>query len=148
MRPYVLLARDDPLAEQAAVRLEQLTEKEMVTLDLPVTEDFFHGLLHAHGLRPSIGYRTKSYEMVRSLVGTGAYFALLIMKPVTERAYDGSELVCRPIADKVPTPHYGLAFPRTVEPTGIVRAFSEVCHEILEKKDLARIFYVRGNGEG
>lgn len=143
VRPYVLLARDDPLAEKSTVRLKDLTQKEMVTLDLPVTEDFFHGLFYAHGLKPNIGYRTKSYEMVRSLVGTGAYFALLIMKPVTERAYDGSELVCRPIAEKVPTPNYGLAFPRTVQPTRLVGAFSDICRTILKEEDLARIFYVR-----
>lgn len=142
VRPYVLLAKDDPLAEKQSIRLKDLTKKEMVTLDLPVTQDFFHGLFYGQGLKPNIGFRTKSYEMVRSLVGTGAYFAILIMKPVTECSYDGSALVCRQIADKVPTPHYGLAYARTVEPTRLVRAFGEICRQKLKEEDLARIFYV------
>ena len=148
VRPYVLLARDDPLAKKSAIRLKDLTQKEMVTLDLPVTQDFFHGLFYAHGLQPNIGFRTTSYEMARSLVGTGAYFAILIMKPVTEQSYDGSPLVCRPIADKVPTPNYGLAYSKSVEPTRLVTAFSEICRQILREEDLARIFYVRHRGDG
>ena len=121
-----------------------LVDKEMVTLDLPVTQDFFHGhFFYAHGLQPKIGYRTKSYEMTRSLVGTGAYFAILIMKPVTEQAYDGSLLACRPIADDVATPHYGLAFQQSVRTTRLVEAFTRLCHQILREEDLARIFYVR-----
>ena len=143
VRPYVLLAQSDPLAAAPAVHLRDLVDKEMVTLDLPVTQEFFHGLFYAHGLRPKIGYRTKSYEMTRSLVGTGAYFAILIMKPVTEKAYDGSPLVCCPIADEVATPHYGLAFHDQVRTTRLVTAFSDLCRHILKKEDLARIFYVR-----
>lgn len=143
VRPYVLLAESDGLAKKSSIRLRDLVDKEMVTLDLPVTEDFFHGLFYSHGLQPKIGYRTRSYEMVRSLVGTGDYFAILIMRPVTEHAYDGSSLVCRPIADKVATPHYGLAFHNQVRITGLVQAFGDFCKRILKEEDLAKVFYVR-----
>lgn len=143
VRPYVLLAGSDPLAGRPAIRFGDLVDREMVTLDLPVTQDFFHGLFYSHGLQPTIGYRTRSYEMVRSLVGTGAYFAILIMRPVTERAYDGSPLVCCPIADEVAMPHYGLAFHDQVRPTRLVQVFSDLCKRILRESDLAEIFYVR-----
>lgn len=143
VRPYVLLAKDDPLASKSSVRLRDLVQMQMVTLDLPVTEDFFHGLFYAHGLQPTIGYRTRSYEMVRSLVGTGAYFAILIMRPVTERAYDGSPLVCRPISDKIPSPHYGLASHNQVRTSGLMQAFADLCKRVLKEEDLAKVFYVR-----
>lgn len=143
VRPYVLLAQNDPLAAKSAIRLRDLVDKEMVTLGLPVTEDFFHGLFYSNGLQPKIGYRTRSYEMVRSLVGTGAYFAILIMKPVSEKAYDGSALACRPISDRIARPHYGLAFHNQVRTTALVEAFGDLCKRILKEEDLAKIFYVR-----
>lgn len=143
VRPYVLLAKSDPLAGKATVKLGDLAKKEMVILDLPVTHDFFYGLFYSHGLQPKIGYRTRSYEMVRSLVGTGDYFAILIMRPVTERAYDGSRLVCRPIADKIVSPNYGLAFHNQFRMTNLVDAFGKLCRRILKEEDLAKIFYVQ-----
>lgn len=143
VRPYALLAHDDPLAQQPEVWLKQLMEREMITLELPFTQDFFLSLFYARGLRPRIGLRTKSYEMARSMVGTGKYFTILIMKPVVERSYDGTRLVCRPIRDEIPMPRYGLALPRSSMQTRLTTAFCDVCRQRLKTEDLAGKFFVR-----
>lgn len=143
VRPYVLLAHNDPLAQLSEVRLKQLIEREMVTLDLPFTQDFFLSLFYARGLRPKIGLRTKSYEMARSMVGTGKFFTILIMKPVIERSYDGTRLVCRPIKDEIPMPRFGLVLPKTSMQTRLTKAFCDVCRQRLKTEDLAGKFFVR-----
>lgn len=143
VRPYALLAHDDPIAQQPEVRLKQLLEREMVTLDLPFTQDFFLSLFYAHGLRPNIGLRTKSYEMARSMVGTGRFFTILIMKPVVDRTYDGTRLVCRPIKDNIPMPRYGIALPKAGMQTRLTTAFCDVCRQFLKTEDLAGKFFVR-----
>lgn len=143
VRPYVLLAEHHPLADQSEIKLKQLTEMEMVTLDLPFTQEFFLNLFYMRNLRPKIGLRTKSYEMARSMVGTGEYFTILIMKPVVEHSYDGTRLVCRPIVDKIPMPRYGFALHRASMQTGLTNAFCDVCRKKLKEEDLAQHFFVR-----
>ncbi len=141
--PYVLLSADDPLAKEKAVTLKALSEREMVLLDLPVTEQYFHNLFFAIGLRPEISYRAKSYEMVRSLVASGTGYSILIMRPANTRAYGGGRLAYRPISDPISPPHYGLAMPKNCVPTRTVRAFADECRRVLQQEDAAAKFFVR-----
>ncbi len=141
--PYVLLSGNDPLTREKAVTLEALSEREMVLLDLPVTEQYFRDLFLSVGLHPVISYRAKSYEMVRSLVASGAGYSLLIMRPANTRAYGGGRLAYRPIADPISPPHYGLAMPKNYVPTRIVQAFVDECRRVLQQEDAAAKFFVR-----
>ena len=141
--PYVLLSAKDPLAKCKTVTLEALSEREMVLLDLPVTEQYFHNLFFAIGLRPVIAYRAKSYEMARSLVASGIGYAILIMRPVNTRAYGGGRLAYRPFADPISPPHYGLALAKDYLPSRSVQVFIEECRRILNQEDAAADFFVR-----
>ncbi len=141
--PYVLLSKDDPLSTEESVSLKQLAERDMVALNLPITQQFFLSLFSQANLRPRIKHQAKSYELVRSLVGAGEGYALLIMRPVNERAYDGSELAYVPLADDVPPPHYGLAFTNRSVPTKLVETFANVCRETLKSQKLAEKYYVQ-----
>lgn len=144
--PYVLLSASDPLAKQEAIKLKDLREKEMITLDLPITQDYFQGIVSRGGRPPKIGYRTKTYEMLRSLVAARMGYAILIMNPLTDRAYDGSKLVRRPIMDTVPPARYGLAMAKDNTPRRIVRAFIEVCRATLKDEDAAAKFFIMQPG--
>ncbi len=144
--PYVLLSAKDPLAKQAAISLATLAESDMVLLDLPVTQQYFQSLFYASGQRPALSFRPKSYEMVRSLVATGIGFSLLIMRPISNQAYDGTRLVCRPIADPIPYPHYGLAMAKQYLPSAVVTAFTDECRRILKHEKAAAKFFVQGPG--
>lgn len=140
------LAPDDPLAKEKAVTLNALSERDMVLLDIPVTEQYFHNLFLSIGLRPVISYRAKSYEMVRSLVASGVGYSLLIMRPANTRAYGGGRLAYRPIADPITAPHYGLAMAKDYVPPRIVRAFVDECRRVLQQEDAAAKFFVRPDG--
>lgn len=141
--PYVLLPKGDPLADEASVSLRQLADRDMVALNLPITQQFFLSLFSQANLRPRVKHQAKSYELVRSLVGAGEGYALLIMRPVNERAYDGSELAYVPLSDDVPTPQYGLAFTNRSVPTKLVENFAAVCRETLKSEKSAENYYVQ-----
>lgn len=140
--PYVLLPKDDPFANESSVSLAQLAGRDMVALNLPITQQFFLSLFSQANLKPRIKHQVKSYELVRSLVGAGEGYSLLIMRPVNERAYDGSELVYLPLSDDVPTPQYGLAFTNRSVPTKLVETFANVCRETLKSEERAKNYFV------
>lgn len=140
-KPYVLLSAQDPLAKQSSIKLKDLQEKEMVSFELPITQDYFQNIVSRSGRPPIIGYRTKSYEMLRSLVASRTGYAILIMNPYTERAYDGSLLISRPIRDPLPLARYGLAMAKDYAPRRIVQAFIEVCRTTLKDEGAAAKFF-------
>ena len=83
-RPYVLLAKSDPLAHRDAISLIELIDRDMVSLSLPITQQFFLSVFSHLKLRPKIRHQTKSYELARSLVGAGEGYAIMIMRPITQ----------------------------------------------------------------
>lgn len=145
--PYVLLARDDPLANLESVSLAQLADKDMVALNLPITQQYFLSLFSGVNLDPTIKHQVKSYELVRSLVGAGEGYAILIMRPVNERTYDGSKLVYVPLHDDVPVPQYGLAVTKRSVPTRLIATFADVCRETLKLEKSAEHYCVKLPGQ-
>ena len=84
---------------------------------VPLTQQYFLSCFSQHNLRPKVRHQTKSYELVRSLVGAGEGYAIMIMRPVTNRAYNGTGLAYIPLADDVPPAQYGLAITNRAIPT-------------------------------
>lgn len=140
-KPYALLSADDPLADRDTIKLADLREKEMVLFDLPITQDYFHNIVSRGAGESSIGYRTKSYEMLRSLVAASMGYSLLIMYPNTDRVYDGSRLVSMPISDPLPLARFGLAMAREYRPRRIVQAFLDVVRELFSEDGPAIKFF-------
>lgn len=104
LRPYVLMAEGDPLAERDQLTLAELAPHPMVLLESPPSGEYFTGLFGGIA-KPNIAYRAKTFEMARGLVAARLGYTLLATKPATSMSYDGSALVTRPLADDVaPTP--------------------------------------------
>ena len=141
-KPYVLLAADDPLAECKSIQLKQLRNKEMIQLDLPITQDYFRNVASIGHGSPKIGYRTKSYEMLRSLVASHMGYAILIMSPQTNRSYDGQKLASRTIADTIPVARFGLATAKDHVPRRIVQAFINLCTKTLKDDNAAADYFL------
>jgi len=141
-KPYVLLSGEDPLAKNKSIKLKQLDQKEMIVFDLPITQDYFHNIVSMNVSKPNIVYRTKSYEMLRSLVASKMGYTILIMNPQTDRSYDGRKLVSLPIADPVPSARYGLAIPKDNVPRRIAQVFIELCRITLNKKAAAAGYFL------
>jgi flavin reductase (DIM6/NTAB) family NADH-FMN oxidoreductase RutF len=99
--PYVLLSEGHPLSHAASIRLEDLRQEPLALLDLEPSRDYFLSLFRDRGLKPNIGFRTKSLEMVRGFVGHGLGYSILATKPSNNMTYDGRALVTRPLSDAV-----------------------------------------------
>ena len=136
------LSREMQSVANEEIHLKDLLEKEMIMLDLPITQDYFHNIVSATAGPPKIGYRTKSYEMLRSLVASRMGYAILIMRPHTNRSYDGRNLVSRPIADTVPVARYGLAVAKGYAPTRIVQAFMDLSRTTLRENSAAASYFL------
>jgi DNA-binding transcriptional LysR family regulator len=141
-QPYVLLSKTDPLASNKAISLKELVDRDMVSLSLPITQQFFLSFFSKFNLRPKVRYQTKSYELARSLVAAGEGYAIFIMRPLFERAYDGKELVYIPLLENVPSAQYGIAMTSRAIPTKLVDTFTTVCRETLGEKRAADQFFI------
>lgn len=139
-QPYVLLSKTDPLASNQAISLKDLVDRDMISLSLPITQQFFLSFFSKFNLRPKVRYQTKSYELARSLVASGEGYAIFIMRPLFERAYDGKELVYIPLVEDVPSAQYGMAMASRAIPTKLINTFTNVCRETLSENRAADQF--------
>jgi DNA-binding transcriptional LysR family regulator len=81
-------------------------------------------------LEPTIGYRSRSLEMVRGFVGHGLGFTLLASKPANNITYDGRALVARPLIDTVKNSGLVLATLKGGELTAMAQEFVEHCRTL------------------
>lgn len=95
--PYVLTPRGHPLAERDAVELAELEGEPLVLLDLPVTSEYYQGLLQSAGVNARVVARATTHEMVRSMVGAGVGCSLLNMSPRSAITYAGGEVSSVPV---------------------------------------------------
>jgi DNA-binding transcriptional LysR family regulator len=127
---HVLVAADDPLAAQPRIRLEDLVDRDLILLDAPPSSEHILSLFAARGLTPRIRQRVASYESVRTLVGRGLGYGILVQRPANAASYEGFPVELREIepavepvgidviwsADGVPSPRVRalLAFATTI----------------------------------
>jgi DNA-binding transcriptional LysR family regulator len=101
---HALLPVGDPLARKDSVSIAELAQRPLVLLDLPQTSTYITTLFDVLATRPQVGFRTRSYETVRSAVSAGFGVAILQMRPSGHSAADGPGLVRRALTDVFPPP--------------------------------------------
>lgn len=125
--PHVILAANDPLAQQEVVHLKDLAGRPMILLDLPESRTYFELMFEAAGTQPRIVHRTRTYELVRGLVATGLGFSILNVRPLIDSTYTGRRIACRRLAGAVRTPRFVLARRAHDYPSPLMEAFSAAC---------------------
>lgn len=125
--PYVLLPAGHPLAGKKSLRLADLAPEPMVLLDVPPSRDYFVSLFRRAGLEPLVRFHSPSFETVRSLVGNGVGYSILVTRPPGNLTYDGREVAIRPLADKVEPGRICLARPARTRPTRLSETFEQHC---------------------
>src|SRR3984957_12364400 len=98
LTPYVLLPEGHPLSLASCIALEDLVREPLALLDVEPSREYFLSLFKDRKLEPTIGFRTKSLEMVRGFVGHGLGYSILATKPANNMTYDGRALVARPLS--------------------------------------------------
>lgn len=130
LEPYVLMAENSPLANHTALTVEQLKDESMILLDAPPSGEYFESLIADAGYEPNIRYRSRSFEMVRGLVGHGLGYTLLATKPASAMTYDGKALVSRPLTGKVAKSRMVLAQRGNSTLPEPAARFAEMCLQI------------------
>ena len=117
---HVLVSRDTDLAYKKCVSLREVAEQPIVLLDHPQTSTYLLTLFDFVGVKPRVGFRTKSYETVRAAVAAGIGPAILNMRPVGKSNPDIKNLVRIPLRDELPAPILLIADPYSnLKPVGV-----------------------------
>jgi len=129
LKPHVLLADGHALAAKSRLTFDDLAGEPLVLLDAPPSRDYFLSLFAANGHEPHIRFRSRSFEMVRGMVGHGLGYALLATKPAANMTYDGRALVTRPLDGDIAASRVVLAHKAGAALSPVARAFSDACKE-------------------
>ena len=127
VEPHVLLPSGHRLADQASVSLRALRKEPFILLDLPHSRDYFLGFFQKAGFEPKVRHRSRSFELVRGLVASGEGYSILNLQPASHQTYDGGEVKCLPIKDKVSPLSIVLAQPLGLRQTHRASAFVSCC---------------------
>jgi DNA-binding transcriptional LysR family regulator len=120
---HALLRRDDPLALQPSVTMQELAERSLILLDLPETRTYLLTLFDFAARRPKIALRTRSYETVRAAVVSGLGVSILNMRPHHLASPDHESLIRVPIADPLRKPTLVAIDPYGDQKPAYVRSF-------------------------
>lgn len=125
--PYVLVSELHPLAQQRAVTLEELAPQPYVLLDLPMSRDYFTSLFTQAGVAPNIVARSRSEEVVRSMVANGIGYALFNVRPKSNMSLDGKRLVRVRLAGQNRPMLLGMARYKPAKQSTLTRVFMDRC---------------------
>lgn len=103
--PYIVLSASHPLATRSSISLTEMRDEPFILLDLPHSRDYFSSLFTASGIEPRISFRTRSFELIRGLIGHGQGYSIHNAVPLTTIGYDGSRVAVVPITEKLPPTH-------------------------------------------
>lgn len=129
--PYALFGASDPLHRRDSVTLEELAERPMILLDLPISREYFLALFMKERIEPKVGWRSPNQEVVRTMVANGYGYALFNARPKANVALDGRRLYRVPLAGEHPPAVIGLATLRQLAKSRLVEAFEKHCRELI-----------------
>jgi DNA-binding transcriptional LysR family regulator len=127
--PYLLVAGDHPLAGRESVSLKELAAEPFILLDLPHSREYSFNLFLTCKVEPRVVYRSRSYELIRGLVGHGHGFTIHNAVPGTTIGYDGSKIAVVPIRETLPPVHVMSLRLRRQTMRPAVKAFAEYLRE-------------------
>ncbi|POF30932.1 LysR family transcriptional regulator [Roseibium marinum] len=103
--PYVMVSADHRLATRQRISLAEISEEPFILLDLPHSREYFFSLFALAGTEAQVLFRSRSYELIRGLVGHGHGYTIHNAVPGSSQAYDGSRIAVLGIEDAVPPVH-------------------------------------------
>lgn len=137
-QPYVLLPQGHRFARQTKVSIHDLAQEPMVLLDVQPSHRYFVSIFEAFGLSPNIVFSSPSFEMVRSMVGRGFGFSILVTRPHADFTYDGRKLVCIPLEEQVPCSWLSAAWLSQSQLTKPAQFFVDHCRNVLASNGSAQ----------
>lgn len=111
------------LATREAISRAEVAAEPLIMLSLDEIEESVQRLLASLGGRPTIAFRTRSVEAVRSLVATGAGVALLPDLVYRPWSLEGDRIEIRDVSGDLPSVQVGLAWRRGAPLGDVAAAF-------------------------
>lgn len=130
--PHAVFAADHPLARRDSVTMAELASEPLVLLDLPYSREYFRSLFMVESVAPTIAYRSRQPEAIRTLVANGYGYTIVNARPLIDRALDGRPLRTVPVAGAPRPMRLGIARLAQSRPTRVVAAFLEHCARVVE----------------
>ena len=115
-----------PLAGSKAVSLADVAAERYVMLSLDEIHETAEAFWREHGLRPTVAFRTRSVEAVRSLVATGAGIAVLPDLVYRPWSLEGDRIEARPMVEEWPPVRVGVVWRRGSRLSESARRFLDV----------------------
>jgi DNA-binding transcriptional LysR family regulator len=98
VRPRIVLPTEHPLAAEPEIDLAVMAQEPLVQFDVEPALSNTRRIFEKLGVRPKQGLSAPSIELVRSLVGHGFGYAVLLHHPPGDVSYEGRQLAVRDIA--------------------------------------------------
>jgi len=129
LEPYVILPAQHALAARRSLSLSALAAEPMVLFEGPTSGDYFRTLLRTHKIDPPIAMASTSMESVRSAVGNGLGFSILVMRSASDLSCDGRRLATVRIKDPVARLAVLLLRLADAPPSALVDVFVRQCRD-------------------
>ncbi|MCC7282540.1 MAG: LysR family transcriptional regulator [Acetobacteraceae bacterium] len=128
--PYVLLCEGHRMLDHPALSLRDLADEPFILLNSRPAKQYFLGLFEAVGIEPRIVHASPSFEVVRSLVGQGLGYSVLITRSPSDMTYDGLRVRHRALTDELPRQSMCTVRAAGSRATRRANAFQEICVEL------------------
>lgn len=129
LQPYALLAAGDPLAKRSSIKLSALAARPFILLDLPLSEDYFMSMFAKARVTPNIRARSRSQEVIRSMVAEGHGYSIANVRPINRLSLTGLELAYVRLEGDLPSSILGIATLREFRTTRLTTSFIERCRK-------------------
>ncbi len=99
LSPFAMLPENHSLAGRAKVPLTELASEYLILEEFPRTLSYFLTMFRIRGIEPANVQFVPSFEIQRGLIANGLGVGLSCVRPRPDFSYDGTPLVCRPLAE-------------------------------------------------
>lgn len=127
VKPRIVLPADHPLASQPSIRLSDLSNEPLIQFDVEPAISNTRKIFEEQGVPHNPAMRAPSIELLRSLVGHGYGYAVLLHHPLSDMSYEGRQLAVRDIADCALTYNVVLARSTYLRETSRSRDLKRFC---------------------
>lgn len=127
---HVVLSPTDKMADQPFIRLEDMVDRDLIILDTQPSMHHTLSMFTARGLNPHIRHRTSNYEVVRTLVGRGLGYGILVQRPKSTVSYEGYPIIMKEIAPPVTPVGIDVVWSAMQEPVPRIRELIAYAHNI------------------
>jgi DNA-binding transcriptional LysR family regulator len=93
----IVLPAAHPLARRKTIFLGDLAQERLIEFDVEPALSNTRKIFHDFGVRPRLGMKADSIELIRALVARGLGYSVLLHHPPGDLSYEGIALAVRPI---------------------------------------------------